>query len=101
MNEVVTLAVVWLIGIGLGAFHYGGLWRTVNEAVSSKRPALWFLGSWMLRFGVSLAGFYLVAGSDWKRLLICGLGFTLARFAVIRLTLTIEGKPAQEVIHAP
>ena len=36
----------------LGAFFFGGLWWTVQKGVTSETPALWFLGSLLLRTGV-------------------------------------------------
>lgn len=33
------------------------------------------IGSFLLRLGVSLIGFYLVMGAHWERLLVCLLGF--------------------------
>jgi F1F0 ATPase subunit 2 len=92
MNETMTLALAWLAGVVLGAIFFGGLWVTVVRGVSSKRPALLFFGSLMLRMSVTLAGFYFVAGQYAERLLLCLLGFVMARFAITRLTRN-GGKP--------
>jgi F1F0 ATPase subunit 2 len=70
----------------LGAIFFGGLWWTVLKGVASPRPALWFLGSLLLRTGMVVAGFYFVSGGDWKRLLACLFGFVIARLIIIRLT---------------
>jgi len=86
MNEPLSLAFAMSAGVLLGAMFYGGLWWTVRRGVSSKRVVLWFLGSLLLRMGVALAGFYFVAGGHWERLLLCLLGFAMARIAVTRLT---------------
>lgn len=86
MNELLQLALAPLAGLLLGALFFGGLWWTVLKAVSARQPALWFGASLLLRTGVVLAGFYLVSGADWKRLLLCLSGFIVARFIVIRLT---------------
>jgi F1F0 ATPase subunit 2 len=88
MNEVAALTVVLMAGILIGGFFFGGLWWTVQKGLTSKNPALWFFGSTLLRLGIALAGFYLVARSDWRKLLICMLGFLIARVAVTRLTRT-------------
>ncbi len=72
-------------GVFLGAFFFGGLWWTVRRGASSKWPALLFLGSLLLRTGVTLAGFYLVSSGHWERLLACILGFTVARLIMTRL----------------
>ena len=67
-------------GVLLGAVFFGGLWWTVRKGVSSKRPALWFFGSLLLRMSIALAGFYFVSGGHWERLLVCLLGFVVARY---------------------
>ena len=51
----------------------------------SQRPALWMLGSLLLRSAITLSGFWLVAGHDWRRMLICLGGFLLARLALTLL----------------
>jgi F1F0 ATPase subunit 2 len=86
MNEFLSLTVPLAAGLLLGAAFFGGLWWTVIRAVSSKRPALWFLGSKLLRMGVALGGFYLVGGGRWERWLLCLLGFVLARLVTWWLT---------------
>ena len=104
MNEAMTLTLAWTAGILLGAIFFGGLWWTVRKGVSSKQPALWFLGSMLLRMGIALAGFYFVSGWDWERLLICLLGFLMARMLVTYLTRLPAGNRThleQETSHAP
>lgn len=86
MNELLQLALVLLAGLLLGVLFFGGLWWTVLKGVSAKQPALWFVTSLLLRTALVLAGFYFVSDTDWKRLLLCLLGFIVARFIVIRLT---------------
>ena len=104
MNETLTLAVAWLAGGLLGAIFFGGLWWTVRNGVSSARPALWFLGSLLLRMGIVLAGFYFVSGGQWKRLVACLAGFIIARVVVtwlMRPAGNPPNRPTQEVSHAP
>ena len=86
MNETLTLVLALVTGVLLGAMFFGGLWWTVRKGVSSKRPALWFLGSLLLRTSIALAGFYFIARGHWERLLVCLLGFVIARLIVTRLT---------------
>ena len=103
MNEILSLALALVAGGLLGAMFFGGLWWTVQKGVSSKRSALWFFGSLLLRMSIALAGFYFFSGGHWKRLLACLFGFIMARFIVMRLTRAME-KPsylAQEAGHAP
>ena len=75
-----TLALV--AGAGLGAIYFGGLWWTVRRAGSFRRPAFSMLVSVLVRMSMVLGGFYLVAGDSWQRLLLCLLGFVVARAAV-------------------
>ena len=92
INETLTLLLSGCAGVALGAIFFGGLWWTVRNGVASKQPALWFAVSLLLRTSVTLAGFYFVGRSDWKRLLACLFGFVLARLTVTRVL--------REVTHA-
>ena len=104
MNETLTLMQACVAGGGLGAIFFGGLWWSVRRGTASRRPVFWFLGSMLLRMGIVLTGFYLVADGQWQRLLICLLGFVMARFVVTRLSRPSEQGPtcpAREPSHAP
>ena len=103
MNETVTLVLALVTGVLLGAIFFGGLWWTVQKGVSSKRPALWFFGSLLLRTSIALVGFYFITRGHWERLLVCLLGFVVARLIVTWLT-RAANKPtslAKEASHAP
>ena len=89
MSEAVMLALAGIAGAALGAIFFGGLWWTVRKGVASKRPALWFFGSQLLRTAIVLAGFYLVSDGRWQRILACLIGFFVARFIV-----TLSLRPA-------
>ena len=102
MNETLVLAAA--AGVLLGALFFGGLWWTVRRGVSAKWPALLFLGSMVLRTGVTVAGFYVASGGQWQRLLACLLGFTLARVLVTWLAgppVAPQHCSAKEAGHAP
>jgi F1F0 ATPase subunit 2 len=104
MNETLALALAWAAGGALGAIFFGGLWWTVRRGVSSKQPAVWFCGSLLLRMTVALAGFYFVGRGHWERLLLCLLGFVMARLAVTWLTRPSaenQSRAAEEASHAP
>src|SRR5580692_1241927 len=74
MNETLARILAWAAGGALGGMFFGGLWWTVRKAVSSKRPALWFLGSLVLRMTIAVTGFYVSSGGHADRLLLCLLG---------------------------
>jgi len=88
MTETMGLMLALVTGISLGAMFFGGLWWTVQKGISARQPALWFLGSLILRTWIVMAGFYLVARGNWVRLPICLLGFVAARLIVTRYTRT-------------
>jgi F1F0 ATPase subunit 2 len=104
MNEFLSLALALAAGMLLGAIFFGGLWLTVRKGASSKQPALWFFGSLLLRMSIALAGFYFVSGGHWERLLLCLLGFVIARLAVTWLTRSSgenQTPSAQAASYAP
>ena len=96
MNNLFPLLGAVITGATLGALFFGGLWWTVRKGLVSDHPALWFLGSTLLRTGLVLIGFFFVSSGDWRKLLACLLGFFIARIVVTRLTgINPEGS------HAP
>jgi len=104
MNEWLTLALAGMAGLLLGAIFFGGLWWTVRLGVASRRPALLFLGSLLLRTVVVVTGFYFVGDGHWQRLLACLFGFVIARILVTWLAgppLEHYNTPAKEASHAP
>ncbi len=104
MHEALTLVLAGTAGAALGAFFFGGLWWTIRKAASSRRPALWFFGSLLLRMSVALTGFYFVFDGHWQRLLLCLLGFVMARLVVTWLSRPAgdsRSRRAQEASHAP
>ena len=95
----------WSVAIPtlLGAIFFGGLGWTVRRGLASRRPAFWFLGSLLLRMSILMAGFYVVSGGRWDRLLACLLGFVIARQIATRLIgppAEPHASPAKEPGHA-
>jgi F1F0 ATPase subunit 2 len=86
MIELSAALLALAAGVALGVFYFGGLWWTVVRGVAARQVALWFFASLLLRTGVALLGFYLVAHGSWERLLLCLAGFVLARLIVTRFT---------------
>ncbi len=104
MNEFLMLAFALVAGVSLGAIFFGGLWWSVRQGVASKHPALRFLGSALVRMSIVLAGFYFIGREHWERLVLCLLGFVIARFLVMRFTCTPgerSNSSAKEASHAP
>jgi F1F0 ATPase subunit 2 len=94
MNEVIFFSLALVGGALLGAMFFGGLWWTVRKGLTSDYAAVWFFGSTLLRTALALAGFYFIAHGDWRKLLVCLLGFVIARVVVTLITRNIEGTDA-------
>jgi F1F0 ATPase subunit 2 len=104
MNEALLLALAVSAGAVLGTIFFGGLWWTVRNGASSEQPVFWFFGSLLLRMSIVLAGFYFVSDGRWERLLLCLVGFVLARLVVTWLTRSPGDNPripGQETRYAP
>ena len=91
MNDMLINIGVLFAGLALGTFFFGGLWFTVKKGMASKIPALWFVLSFFIRTGITLAGFYFCSQGNLQRLLICLFGFMIARILVKHFT-----KPKEE-----
>jgi F1F0 ATPase subunit 2 len=87
-SEPAYLLLAGIQGALLGAVFFGGLWWTVRRAVTSRQPALWFLGSLAIRTLVVVAGFWFSSHGDWRRLTACMVGFVVSRIVVLRVTET-------------
>ena len=85
MGEILPLISALAAGIGLGLFHFGGLWLTVRQLPTARRPLLLSMCSFLGRLGVVLFGFYLVMDNHWERLLVCLLGFLGGRVILVRV----------------
>ena len=83
MLGTLYILVTFLVGMGLGAIYFGGLWLTVQYLPQARYPALLTLGSFWTRTAVCLLGFYTVMHGQWERLLVCLLGFVCVRSLVV------------------
>jgi F1F0 ATPase subunit 2 len=91
--EALTMeyAAVFIAGILLGFFYFGGLWLTTRALTRLPReqairpsmpPALQLLMSFASRMGVTLAFLYWLMQGNWRRALVALLGMLLARFLI-------------------
>ena len=92
MDEILIYTWIFGAGVAIGVFFFGGLHWTVRRAMGLPIPALWFLGSSILRTSVALAGFWLVTDGNWRRMIACMVGFVAARLAVTWLTRVTRGR---------
>ena len=69
-TEGFPLGLALLAGVGLGLFYFGGLWLTVQQLLTIRRPVALLLVSYVGLIGATLLGFYVVAGGYWERPLV-------------------------------
>jgi F1F0 ATPase subunit 2 len=86
LSLTLHLGMTLLAGFVLGVFFYAGLWWTTRRVIVDAWSPLWFIASFVFRMAVTITGFYLVAVPDWKNILMCLLGFLIARL-IVSLTL--------------
>jgi F1F0 ATPase subunit 2 len=77
--EITNLILVLSAGALLGGFYFVALWFTIQRLTQTRQPGLLILGSYVVRLGITLVGFYLVMDGHWERLIACLAGFILAR----------------------
>lgn len=82
--EIITLSLAALAGVLIGAIFFAGLWWTIQYGLNNKRPALLFMVSLFVRFGLALTGFYFVGGGHLERLVACLAGFIVSRVVTAR-----------------
>ena len=92
INEISNLVLPFILGLLLGVLFFGGLWFTVKKLNSSEMPALLVLSSFIFRISIVLTGFYFIGLSDWKKVIVCLIGFIVARFGIIHYTKSIDEK---------
>ncbi len=90
MNEIPYILLNFIAGIILGAIFFGGLWLTIKKSVKSKTPWLLFLSSAVIRTVIVLLGFYYTSLGNMPGLLICTLGFIIARQIILRINKTAD-----------
>jgi F1F0 ATPase subunit 2 len=86
MNEALPLALSVLAGLGIGIFFYGGLWLTVSRISSARRPGLLLVASSAARAALALVAMAVVSQGSAGRIMLCLLGFLIARPLVFRFT---------------
>lgn len=93
-GNLLPLSLAFSAGVGLGLCYFGGLWWTVRQLATARHPVLWLIGSFVVRAGVSLVGFYVVLSGGAARLMVCLLGFFVARTILVRRWLPGPSKSA-------
>lgn len=99
MNNIIYMTLIFVAGLALGTFFFGGLWFTVKKAITAKIPAIWFFSSFILRVSVVMLGFYFISTGGLQLLIISVVGFIVSRFVVTYLTKLIDKKQAKKEVY--
>ena len=81
---LIGLSWALMVGICTGLFYFSGLWWTLQQLPNYRYPAMWILGSFLIRAGVSVVIFYWATGGRWEQVVVGLGGFTLVRGVMVR-----------------
>jgi F1F0 ATPase subunit 2 len=76
------------VGLGIGCFHFGGLWLTLQRFAGAKLYGLVFVVSFLFRSFVTLAGVYFAANGEWHGMTAC-----LGGILIMRKVFVVKMKP--------
>jgi len=84
INSMMTMILIFLLGIFAGCFFFGGLLWTVRKINHMKNPAILFLFSFLFRTSFLLLIIYWIMIADWKWIVPFLLGFVICRLFLTR-----------------
>jgi len=83
VGSIAGYVLAFVVGLVLGALHFGGLWLTVQRVSSVENPALLVFASMLGRMALVGLGFYLVASGSMPRLFAALAGLLVARTILV------------------
>ncbi len=83
LNESVAVAVCFACGAALGAFHFCGLWRTVDSFKNAAHPQVLLFASVFARLAFLLGVMYVAGDGKWQRFVAAAAGILLSRVCVV------------------
>ena len=72
------------LGVLLGLAFFGSLRWVVGRLMAARRPAVWMLGSAVVRIAVMLAALLVIGQGRWERMVAVLAGFLVGRSIAIR-----------------
>lgn len=83
--EPIWVAISLVAGVIVGMGYFAGLWITVQQLTTAKRPVLLWAFSALLRAAGATAVFYVLVNRGMTHALLGILGFIGARFIATRI----------------
>lgn len=77
------MAIAFLGGVFLGMIFFGGLLLTVKLLVKVRYPAVWMLGSLLLRLAILFGGLYLLKDGSYLNLPLALVGILVGKFLIV------------------
>jgi F1F0 ATPase subunit 2 len=82
---LIAVAGIFIAGLALGAFYFIALWKTVQRLPAAQSRARLMFGSFVVRMGVVMAGFYFImAGGRWELPAAALTGFIFMKIILTR-----------------
>jgi len=91
MMNLLAMILRLLGGLALGILFYTGLWLTVRRLPLTHHPVALTLASFWIRTLVMILGLVWVMHGRWEYALFCLAGVLIARMAVSRTVLAVDG----------
>lgn len=90
------LFLLFLAGMGLGLFYFGGLWLTLQKLATRQSWTVWLGISFIVRLAVVMGGFFLLMQGSWLKLVALTTGFIVTRIVMIKRIQKTSAPPRQE-----
>lgn len=88
-TEIWMWCLSFIVGLGVGAIFYMGLWWTILMRFSSKHLAFWWWASFIVRIIATALIFYIIANEHFERYVFLLLGFALSRKIVLNIKASV------------
>jgi F1F0 ATPase subunit 2 len=89
MTDLIEAAgrVVMAAGLGvlLGLAFFGSLRWVVGRVIAARRPAVWMVGSAIVRVAVVVAALVVIGQGRWERMVAVLAGFLVGRSVALRI----------------
>ena len=73
------------LGVLLGLAFFGSLRWVVGRLITARRPAVWMVGSAVVRIAVMVAALLVIGQGRWERMVAVLAGFLVGRSVAIRI----------------
>jgi len=91
MDTLITISAGFAWGGLLAFIHFGGLWLSLTTMPRVARPAQWFYGCLLIRYGITLTGMWLALKTGPSAVVSACVGFYVLRMVLIPRLSNMKG----------